>query len=91
MIGFPVVGCTGFPFTSIVEVWIAGYAEPGFWGAVGFVAAAAAGAVTGVEASRRGVAEGVPDFEMADESAEEGRCGSCRKLAWRGWELQRVS
>lgn len=50
--------------------------------------AAVAVAGTGVGASRRGVAEGVAGFDTFDESAEEGRCGSCRKLAWRGWELQ---
>lgn len=40
--------------TSMVEVWIAGYEEPGFKGAVGLAAAAAAVPGTGVDASRRG-------------------------------------
>src|SRR5690348_7495838 len=81
MMVFPVVGWTGFPLTSIVDVWIAGYEEPGFNGTVCFAPAAAG---TGVETSRWGVAVGVADFEIIDESAEAGRCGSCRKLTWRG-------
>jgi len=66
---------------------MAGYAEPGFWWPAGFAAAAVAPA-TGVGASRLGVAEGVADLETIEESAEEGRCVSCRKVAGRGWELQ---
>lgn len=38
----------------------------------------------GVAVSCRGVPDGVADLVRTDESAEDGRCGSCRKLAWRG-------
>ena len=72
--------------TSIVDVWIAGYDEPGFWftGTTGFAGVAEPVPGSGVGPSRRGVADGVADFDTADESAEEGLCGSCRKLVWRG-------
>lgn len=64
---------------------MAGYEEPGFKGAPGLAAAAPC---TGVGASSRGVAEGVADFEIADESADPGRCVSCRMLAGRGCKLK---
>lgn len=65
---------------------MAGYADPGFWGVVGFalVAVVVATAGTGVGASSRGVAEGVTEFEAPKLSADTGRGGSCRRLAWRG-------
>lgn len=65
---------------------MAGYAEPGFCEAAGLAASVAP--VEGVGASRRGVAEGVADLGPIEESAEEGRCVSCRKVAGRGCELQ---
>lgn len=65
---------------------MAGYAEPGFWLAAGLAAIVAPAA--GAGASRRGVAEGVADLETIEESAEEGRCVSCRMVAGRGWELR---
>lgn len=89
MIGFPVVGWMGLALTSIVELWMAGYDEPGLRGTVGLAAPPTAGAGTGVGTSRRGVAEGVADFEIADESADPGRCDSCRMVAGRGCKLQR--
>lgn len=87
MIGFPVVGWIGFALTSMVEVWMAGYEEPGFKGAAGLAAAAAVPG-TGVGASRRAVAAGVADFEIAAESSDPGRCVSCRMLAGRGCKLK---
>lgn len=66
----------GFALTSIVEAWIAGYADPGFWGPVGFTVD-----VTGVCVSNLGVADGVIDFETPVESAEEGRGCSFRRFA----------
>lgn len=72
----------------MVDVWTAGYEEPGFKGAVGLAAAAAAVPGTGVGASRRGVADGVADLEIAAESAGPGRCVSCRMLAGRGCKLK---
>jgi hypothetical protein len=65
---------------------MAGYAEPGFCDTAGLAAAGAPAARVG--ASRRGVAEGVADLETIEESAEEGRCVSCRKVTGRGWELE---
>ena len=82
VIGFPVAGWIGFALTSMVELWIAGYAEPGFWGTVGFKLE-----VTGVCGSTLGVTDGVMDFETFEESADEGRWDSFRKLAWRGCGL----
>lgn len=67
---------------------MAGYEEPGFKGAGGLAAAAAAAPGTGAAASRRGVADGVADFEIADESADPGRCVSCRMVAGRGCKLK---
>lgn len=75
----------------MVELWMAGYEEPGLRGTVGLVAAPAAVAGTGVGASKRGVAEGVAGFEIADESADPGRCDSCRMVAGRGCKLQRLA
>lgn len=51
--------------TSIVDACTGGYAEPGFWGAVGLALAGA-----GVAASSLGVTVGVTDF--VDISADEG-------------------
>lgn len=82
MIGFPVAGWMGLALMSMVELWMAGYEEPGFKGTAGFAAA-----WTGVGPSRRGVAEGVADFEIAEESADPGRCVSCRMVAGRVCKL----
>lgn len=76
MIGLPVAGWVGFAFTSIVDAWTGGYAEPGFWGTAGLALAG-----TGVAASIFGVTVGVTDFDIPVESTEEGRCGSARRLA----------
>lgn len=76
MTGFPVAGWMGFALMSMVDVWMGGYAEPGFWPAAGFRPD-----VTGVCGSTRGVADGVIDFEIPTDSADDGRWDSFRRLA----------
>jgi hypothetical protein len=58
------------------DAWTGGYAEPGFCGAAGRALTG-----TGVAGSTLGVKEGVTCFDIAEESADEGRCDSARRLA----------
>ena len=81
--GFPVMGRMGFALTSTFDAWTAGYAEPGFCGTAGLTLAG-----VGVALSTFGVIVGVMDFDTAaDESMDDGRWDSFRRLAWRGCGL----
>lgn len=81
--GFPVMGRMGFALTSTFDAWTAGYAEPGFCGTAGLTLAG-----VGVALSTFGIIVGVTDFDTgADESMDDGRWDSFRRLAWRGCSL----
>ena len=73
----------GFALTSTFDAWTAGYSEPGFCGTAGLTLAG-----VGVALSTFGIIVGVTDFDTgADDSMDEGRWDSFRRLAWRGCGL----
>lgn len=81
--GFPVIGRMGFALTSMFDAWTAGYSEPRFCGKAGLTWAG-----VGVALSTFGAIVGVTDFETgADDSMDDGRWDSFRRLAWRGCGL----
>lgn len=64
---------------------MAGYADPG----VSFEGWTAGCPSCGVAVSCRAIPDGVADLTTAAGSVDTDLDGSCRKLAWRGWELER--
>lgn len=73
----------GFALTSMFDAWTAGYSEPRFCGKAGLTWAG-----VGVALSTFGAIVGVTDFETgADDSMDDGRWDSFRRLAWRGCGL----